>query len=121
MFSPFVWFDHRSDNPSGAGVFYEKLLHWKRAPQSPPGMTAFGEGDRPWSGMAASEALPTGWLPYAQVDDLEASIERAEALGATILKGRTRGPAGDFVVVRDPAGGALALWESPSDAEEDER
>ena len=117
MPNAFIWFDHRSDDPSGAGAFYEELFGWKPAAQSPPGMTAFAEdGERPWSGMAASEELPAGWLPYVEVDDLDASANKAKKLGAKVLKGRTRGPAGDFVVIRDPAGGALALWESPESA-----
>lgn len=113
MSIPFVWFDHRSDDPSGAGAFYEQLLDWQRAPNSPAGMTAFAAEEQPWSGMAASETLPAGWLPYVEVDDLDASASRAKELGATVLKTRTRGPAGDFVVIRDPAGGAVALWKAP--------
>ncbi|MEO0459272.1 MAG: VOC family protein [Myxococcota bacterium] len=114
MSNPFVWFDHRSDSPSGASQFYEELFGWKRADKGPPGMTAFGEGERPWSGMVAAESLPAGWLPYAQVEDLEMSTAQAKKLGAKVLKDRTRGPAGDFVVVRDPSGGAIALWQAPS-------
>lgn len=113
MNTPFVWFDHRSDDPSGAGEFYTKLLRWTPAAQGPPGVTAFdGEDGRPWSGMAASEELPTGWLPYVQVDDLDQATDEAVELGAETIKARTRGPAGDFVVLRDPAGGAVALWQS---------
>jgi predicted enzyme related to lactoylglutathione lyase len=75
-------------------------------------MTAFGEGERPWSGMTASEDLPTGWLPYVQVADVDASAKRAFVLGATLVKARTQGPAGDLIVIQDPAGGTVALWES---------
>ena len=106
----FVWFDHRSDNPSGVGTFYEKLLGWKRAEQSPPGTTWFG-ASRPWSGMAATEELPSGWLPYVRVDDVDVASQQAQTLGATVLKTRTTGPAGDFVVIQDPGGGAVALWQ----------
>ena len=113
MSNPFIWFDHRSDDPSGAGSFYENLLDWKPAAQSPPGMTAYGDGDQPWSGMTAAEKLPAGWLPYVEVDDLDASAKKAEKLGAKVLKARTKGPAGDFVVIQDPAGGTIALWKSP--------
>ena len=35
MSHPFVWFDHRSDDPTGAGAFYEQLLGWTRASHSP--------------------------------------------------------------------------------------
>ncbi len=112
MSHPFIWFDHRSDDPTGAGEFYEQLLGWTRAAQSPPGMTAFGD-EQPWSGMTAAEELPAGWLPYVQVDDLDSSTDTATRLGATVIKERTRGPAGDFTVIRDPAGGTVALWEQP--------
>ncbi len=110
MSAPFVWFDHRSDDPSGTVKFYEKLLGWNRAEKSPPGLSAFGGGDRPWGGMAESEKIPSGWLPYVQVDDLDGSASQAESLGAKIVKARSTGPAGDFVVIRDPSGGVVALW-----------
>ena len=108
MSQPFIWFDHRSLDPGIASSFYEDLLGWKRAPQAPPGIAAFGEGEQPWGGMVPADALPGGWLPYVKVDDLNASAEQAVVLGAAILQERTRGPAGDYVVVRDPGGGSLA-------------
>jgi predicted enzyme related to lactoylglutathione lyase len=39
------------------------------------------------------------------------AIENAKTLGAAVTRERTRGPAGDFVIVRDPGGAALALWQ----------
>jgi len=113
MPAPFVWFDHRSDDPAAALTFYEKLLGWKPAPQSPPGLTVLAPvpGDeRAWGGMAESEQVPAGWLPYVQVEDVDAAGSQAESLGGRIVKTRTRGPAGDFVVVEDPGGARLALW-----------
>jgi predicted enzyme related to lactoylglutathione lyase len=110
MSTPFVWFDHRSDDSSGAVKFYETLLGWQPAAQSPPGLTALGDGAQPWGGMTAAEGVPSGWLAYVQVDDLDASADQARQLGASIVKKRARGPAGDFVVIEDPAGGIVALW-----------
>ena len=115
MTTPFIWFDHRSDTPSGAASFYETLLGWSRPKTAPAGMLAFGE-DKPWSGMVPAEGVPTGWLPYAKVDDLDAALEKAESLGASVLKARTRGPAGDFAVLVDPAGANIALWQAPEGA-----
>ena len=114
MSQPFIWFDHRSEEPGVVSTFYEELLGWRRAPQAPPGISAFGEGEQPWGGMVPAEALPGGWLPYVQVEDLDASGQRAVKLGAVVVQERTRGPAGDYVVVRDPGGGSVALWEAPS-------
>ena len=111
MSNPFVWFDHRSDDPSAATGFYQQLLAWKPAAQSPPGMTAIGH-EAPWAGMTSSEDLPKGWLPYVQVDDLASSVEKATELGARVIKDTTRGPAGTFAVVEDPAGGTIALWQA---------
>ena len=105
----FVWFDHRSDDPSGAGKFYEEVFDWKRFPESPPGLEAFGK-DRPWSGMTAAEGIPAGWIPYIEVDDIDASAARARTCGAKLLKQKTAGPAGDFAVIQDPAGGVVAIW-----------
>ncbi len=44
MSNPFVWFDHHSDDPTGASGFYARLLGWTPAAQSPPGFKAFGQG-----------------------------------------------------------------------------
>jgi len=46
----------------------------------------------------------------AQVDDLDAATQRAVELGAQVLKERTRGPAGEYTIVRDPGGASVALW-----------
>jgi hypothetical protein len=52
-----------------------------------------------------------GWIPYAQVEDVDAATRKAQKLGATVLKEKTRGPAGEFSIVRDPGGAAIALWQ----------
>jgi predicted enzyme related to lactoylglutathione lyase len=113
MSQPFIWFDHRSENPDATSTFYEDLLGWKRAAQAPPGIAAFGEGEQPWGGVVPNESLPGGWLPYIQVEDLDAKANEATALGASILKPRATGPAGDYIVVKDPGGGTIALWTPP--------
>ena len=53
---------------------------------------------------------PAG-CPTQQVDDVDAATKRAVKLGAEVLKQKTRGPAGDFSIVRDPGGAAVALWQ----------
>ena len=37
--------------------------------------------------------------------------EKAKSLGATVIKKKARGPAGEFSIVRDPGGAAIALWQ----------
>lgn len=49
--------------------------------------------------------------PPVQVDDVDAATESAGRLGATILRPKTSGPAGEFSVIADPAGARIALWQ----------
>ena len=51
------------------------------------------------------------WLPYVEVDGIEAATERAERAGATVMFGPREGPAGWRSVVSVPDGGELALWQ----------
>lgn len=109
MSEAFVWFHNSSNKPSDSAGFYESLLGWKRA-EGPPGMTMFAGDKGPFAAIGEDEGM-VGWIPYAQVDDLDAATKKAKKLGATVLKDRTRGPAGEFSIVRDPGGAAVALWQ----------
>jgi hypothetical protein len=110
MTQGFVWFHNSSDNPSDSSTFYEKLLGWT-ASEGPGGMTMLAGDSGPFAGVAQKDSGATGWIPYAQVDDVDAATKKAQQLGATILNTKTRGPAGEFTVVRDPGGAAIALWQ----------
>jgi len=109
MSEAFVWFQNGSKKTKGSIEFYEKLLGWQRA-DGPPGMTMFANAKGPFAAVSEADGV-VGWIPYAQVDDVDSATEQATALGATVLKPKTRGPAGEFSVVRDPGGATLALWQ----------
>ena len=109
MSEAFVWFHNNSDKPAESVAFYEKLLGWK-ASDGPAGMKMLTRAKGPIAGLGPSDG-GAGWLPFAQVDDVEAATRRAVTLGATVVKEKTRGPAGEFSVVRDPGGAVVALWQ----------
>ena len=109
MSQPFVWFHNQSENPSDSRAFYEKLLGWKSA-EGPGGMTMFAGPSGPFAAVGSKEQAG-GWIPYAEVDDVDTATEKAKKLGASVLQNKTRGPAGDFCIVRDPGGAAVALWQ----------
>jgi uncharacterized protein len=69
-------------------------------------------GDRPWAAIEAAEngESAPAWVPFVQVDDVDAATERATDLGATVLHEKTRGPAGEYATIADPAGAPIALW-----------
>jgi predicted enzyme related to lactoylglutathione lyase len=110
MTNPFVWFHNGSEKPAEAAKFYEDLLGWKGA-EGPGGMRMFAGEAGPFAGVAPKDGASQGWIPYAQVDDVDRATERAAKLGAKVLQTRTRGPAGEFTIVRDPGGATIALWQ----------
>jgi uncharacterized protein len=110
MSEAFVWFHNSSDKPKESITFYEKLLGWE-ATEGPSGMVMFGAAKRPFAALGDRNGDAAGWLPYVRVDDVDAATQKAVRLGAVLIKEKTRGPAGQFAVVRDPGGAAVALWQ----------
>jgi predicted enzyme related to lactoylglutathione lyase len=62
-------------------------------------------------GVAECGTRPPGWLPYIEVDAIDAAADRARELGAAVLVEPREGPAGWRSVVATPAGGELGLWQ----------
>lgn len=110
MSDGFVWFHNSSNKPSDSSKFYEDLLGWTASP-GPGGLTMLAGKGGPFAGVAKGEAGAAGWIPYAQVDDVDGMTSAAVRLGATVIAPKTRGPAGEYTVVRDPGGAAIALWQ----------
>jgi predicted enzyme related to lactoylglutathione lyase len=51
------------------------------------------------------------WLPYVEVEGIEAATERARRRGALVLLEPREGPAGWRSVIATAAGAELALWQ----------
>jgi predicted enzyme related to lactoylglutathione lyase len=57
------------------------------------------------------------WVNYVSVESLDQSVERAQKLGARVMKGRSAVPGmGWFAMLIDPQGNPFALWEADSNA-----
>lgn len=110
MSQAFVWFHNNSGKPAESAAFYEKLLGWKPS-SGPAGMTMFAGEAGPIAGLGAKDGDEAGWLPYVSVADVDAATKKAIKLGAVLVKEKTRGPAGEFSIVRDPGGATIALWQ----------
>ena len=55
--------------------------------------------------------MPSGWVVYFVVDDLDASIERCKALGGEMLSEIRQYGGGRYCIVRDPSGTPSALFQ----------
>lgn len=60
-----------------------------------------------------NKTLPPVWLLYIQVEDLDESLASCEKLGGQIIgEKRSCGTMGEFVLIQDPAGAYVMLWEN---------
>ncbi|MDP5214637.1 VOC family protein [Pseudoalteromonas tunicata] len=56
--------------------------------------------------------VPSHWLNYIAVDDVEAKVLKAQKLGAELLHGpHTVGDAGKMALLVEPEGAVFALWQ----------
>jgi predicted enzyme related to lactoylglutathione lyase len=107
MGMPIAFFEVVSDDHERAQKFYAALFDWQVAVDPGMGEGAIGGGIGP-------SAAPgdTGVKIYVRVPDLQASLDRAEELGGTVLVPPTDLPGdfGRFALLADPDGNPVGLW-----------
>jgi len=109
MPSPIAWFDNQSNNVDLTAEFYAKMLDL--SVQQGPGFPMLCGGEGPFASVSSSVNGRTGWLPYFEVVDLEPAEHRARENGGEVVEERRRGPAGEYVIIKDPGGTLFALWK----------
>ena len=113
----FIWREMITQDVDGSTKFYTELFGWTvDSMEMGPGMKydMFMQGERPVAGMMKSpkEDAPTSWINYVTVEDLEATVEKAQALGAHLCMPITEIPGkGRFAGVADPQGAPIAFWQ----------
>jgi predicted enzyme related to lactoylglutathione lyase len=113
MGAPFVWFDltTTSSDVNGVRNFYTELFGWTLGPGMGDYQGFLTDSEQPWAGIRPADAPSAGrWIPYVVVDDLDAAVKKAVALGGGIVRDKATGAAGTSIVVTDPAGAAVALF-----------
>lgn len=118
MANPFVHIELQTRDLAKARDFYSRLFDWKLEDIPAPGgdmpYTIIDVGEGTGGGMFASQdpEVPSHWLAYVGVDDIDASTATARDLGATILQGVMQiGDYGWLSVIRDPTGAVFAMWK----------
>lgn len=116
------WTELTTHNAVKAKEFYSKLFDWKftGSPTEFEGYDCFklSEGDEMGGIMQIpSEGehshMPTRWLSYIYVNDIEEKTKEAESLGAKVKVPVTNvGDFGRFSVLLDPTGAEIAFWQS---------
>jgi len=103
---------HTGDLPR-ASSFYAQLCGWRpeQIETRSGSYHALGLGCGFGGGIVECGTRRALWLPYVEVDRIDAATDRARTLGASVLLGPREGPVGWRSVVATPEGGEIALWQ----------
>jgi uncharacterized protein len=103
---------HTHDLP-GASRFYRELLGWRTERLDCPsgsyhGLALGGPLD---GGIVECSVRRPIWLPYVEVEEIDAMTERGRELGAAVLLEPREGLAGWRSVLSTSECGEIALWQ----------
>ena len=113
------------DDVDAAIDFYTENLGFKVDMHPAPGFAALSRGDlqilinRPGGGGGAGQAMPDGTMPapggwnrvQLEVEDLEATVETLRKRGARFRNEIVTGNGGKQILVDDPSGNPVELFE----------
>lgn len=106
------WNELMTTDVAGAQFFYQALFDWRL--KITPGYTEAHVGEKAVGGMMQiapeMKGMPSHWQPYFMVDDVDATLAKAQSLGTT----EHFGPmdiehVGRFAVLHDPQGATFAI------------
>lgn len=115
MGNPMVHFDLMVNDLEKAKAFYSAVFEWTIDEATMPGYPMIDTGSEPGGGMMARpEQVPACALnTYFGVDDIEATLARAIAAGASVIAPKTPLPGiGYWAMFLDPDGIPVGLFQS---------
>jgi len=117
MANPFVHIELNSTDVAKSKEFNGQLFDWKLediAMADGSIYTMIGVGQGTGGGMLKNPmpGMPSLWLAYIEIDDVNASTAKARSLGAKVVRDVTEIPGmGWFSIIQDPTGAGFALWK----------
>ena len=115
MSNRIAWLEMPSTDVPASAEFYRKLFDWPIVTdlKSNYVKTSFGRGEMGMGFTPVDEtqgAAPGGVLAYVEVDDVDAALARARALGAPVYQDKTEVPSGGWMaIVGDPGGSRIGF------------
>lgn len=115
----FCWNELMTRDTEKAGKFYADLIGWDPVDSGMPGMkyTLFKNAGKDAGGMMAMPPdvpaeVPSHWMAYITVDDVDGAAKKAGGLGGKVLVAPRDIPnVGRFCVIQDPTGAAVGLLQ----------
>ena len=128
------WAELTTRDPKKAEAFYTQMFGWTAKHSAPttvmdytefsvngqlhPALSSQRFNGQPGVGMMAMPEsmpapVPSYWMPYFQVADLDASAAQAKSLGASVMVGPNAIPdGGRFVILQDPQKAMFAVYQA---------
>ena len=111
MSNPVVHFEIGCRDKASTGQFYAKLFDWKLAEMGPATMIETG-GQGISGHMSELGHEPFRYtIFYVMVEDLQATLDKAAALGGKTLVPPVEIPTGSFAWLADPEGNTVGLFK----------
>lgn len=110
MANPVVHFEIGCKDSQKTQDFYANLFGWKIQPAGPAAMIDTG-------GAVTGHITELGHEPfhytifYVEVEDVQAYLDKAKALGGKMLVPPVDIPTGKFAWMQDPGGNTVGLWK----------
>jgi predicted enzyme related to lactoylglutathione lyase len=112
MGRPVVHFEIGCRDRGKTGEFYSRLFDWQMQENGPATMVSTGGKEAIGGHLTALGHEPFHYtMFYVQVDDVQASLDKATSLGAKTLVGPIDIPDGSFAWFADPDGNTIGLWK----------
>jgi hypothetical protein len=123
MAGDFIWYELMTPDPAGAAAFYNAVVGWTipATGDAMPNGSNYRLIGRPDGGAAGGvlELTPPMldhgarplWIAYLHAPDIEATIGKAVAMGATVQMGLQELPAGKMAMLGDPGGAPFYLMD----------
>ena len=119
-----IWRDLTVNDAEAIRDFYSTVVGWRAQPVTMGSYQDYNmvppEAREPEAGICHARGenadLPSQWLIYIVVDDIDQSVEDCVRLGGAIVAPPRGMMGGRFCVIRDPAGAVCGLYQPPSAA-----
>jgi uncharacterized protein len=112
-----AWHELMTKDYDAAVKFYQEVFGWETEVMSDTPefrYTTLGSGDSAKAGIMDAAAIlpaevPSYWQVYFNVEDADASVEKAVSLGATVFHAAEDSPFGRMATLADPTGAIFKI------------
>ena len=116
MGNPIVFFEVLGKDHATLTTFFSELFGWSANPVGDSySVMDTGAAESIQGGVGEAADRTEHVTFYVEVDDLDAALRKAEALGGRQLLGPTDFPGGSFAQFADPEGHTIGLWQGAGD------